>query len=294
MNYHHMYYFFTIAKAGSITRACEKLHLSQPGLSAQLKQFERSLKRPLFERHKKRLRLTEDGRMVLEYAERIFDLGRQLEDALRDREPSGRIAIQIGVMSGTPRAFTDALVSHVLKRHPSAHVLVEEGALEALVAKLSNLALDILLTDTPVSDPVGIDCTSVPIGRVPVLFAASPGMAKRYEKALMDKMEAPFVLATAPNAIYQQVKDFLSHGRINARVVAEVQDIAVAGRLAADGFGIAPLSSHLMSKHPYSKSLRAMKWKMSEPIYESLYLVTRNRQWPNPLAAQLVKTFKAR
>ncbi len=292
MNYHHLYYFYTIAKAGSITKACDVLHLSQPALSAQLKIFENSLKRPLFERHKKRLRLTEDGRMVLDYAERIFDLGQQLEDTLRDRAPSGRLSIQIGIMSGTPRAFTDALVSHVLKHNPSSHVLVEENPLDVLTEKLSNLSLDILLTDTPVSDPEGIDCASSLIGRVPVVFAASPALARKYEKALEEKIEVPFVLATAPNTIYQQVKDYLSNGKIKAKVAAEVQDMAVAGRLASRGFGIAPLSSYLMEKRPTSSSLRALKWKLDEPIYESLYLVTRNRQWPNPLAAQLLKNFR--
>jgi LysR family transcriptional activator of nhaA len=292
MNYHHLYYFYTIAKAGTISKACEILHISQPALSSQLKQLEHVLKRPLFERHKKRLRLTEDGRVVLDYAERIFDLGQQLEDTLRDRSPSGRLAIQIGVMAGTPRAFTDALVAHILVQNPLAHVVVEEESLGLLVKKLTNLSLDVLLTDTPVSDPKGIDCVNVPIGRVPVVFAASPALAKRYEKAWAEKTETPFVLPTAPDAIYQQVKDFLSSGKIKARIVAEVQDITVAGRLASQGFGIAPLSSYLMGKRPYSNSLRVLKWKTSEPIYESLYLVTRNREWPNPLAVQLIKTFK--
>lgn len=292
MNYHHLYYFFKIAKLGSISKACEALHVSQPAMSAQLKQFEYVLKRRLFERHKKRLKLTEDGRMVLDYAERIFDLGQQLEDTLRDRAPGGRLGIQIGIMSGTPRAFTDALVSHILKKTPGAHVFVEEKMLDVLVEKLSNLSLDVLLTDTPVSDPEGIDCSSVFIGRVPVVFAASPALAKRFEKAPADQLEAPFILPTAPNTIYQQVKDFLSNGQIKARVVAEVQDISVAGRLAIHGYGIAPLSSYLMGKRPYSNSLKELKWKMSEPIYESLYLVTRNRKWPNPLAVQLADTFR--
>lgn len=292
MNYHHLYYFLAVAKHGTIGRACKVLHISQPALSAQLKTFERTLRRPLFERHKKRLKLTEDGRMVMDYAQRIFDMGGQLEDALRDRPPSGRQAIQIGVMSGTPRAFTDALVSHVLKSSPSAHVLVEEKPLDALIERLTNLRLDILLTDTPVADPEGIDCANMLIGRVPVVFAASPAMARRYGGALAQKTEAPFILSTAPDSIYQRVKDFLSSGLLRARVVAEVQDISVAGRLAGHGYGIAPLSSYLMAKRPYAGSLRALKWKIAEPIYENFYLVTRNRQWPNPLAAEIAKTFR--
>jgi DNA-binding transcriptional LysR family regulator len=88
------------------------------------------------------------------------------------------------------------------------------------------------------------------------------------------------------------VKDYLSSGHIQARVVAEVQDIAVAGRLASEGFGVAPLSAHILTKPSYSKSVKALKWKLTEPIYESLYLVSRNRQWPNPLAMEMLQKFR--
>ncbi len=292
MNYHHLLYFYTIAKAGSITKACDILHLSQPALSAQLKRLEQVLKRSLFERHKKRLKLTEDGRMVLDYAERIFDLGQQLEDTLRDRAPSGRLGIQVGVMTGIPRVFTDALVAHILAENPASHIVVEERSLDKLADRLTDLSLDVLLTDTPVSDPKGVNFTSLLVGRIPIAFVGSASLVKKYEKASEEKLDAPIILATAPNAIYQQVKDFLSDGHIKAHIVAEVQDMSVAGQLASRGLGIAPVSSYLLGKKPYSSTLKALTWRIKEPIYESLYLTTRNRQWPNPIASQLLKTFR--
>jgi LysR family transcriptional activator of nhaA len=293
MNYHHLFYFYTIAKAGSISKACEILNLSQPGLSSQLQKFEKAVKRPLFERHKKRLRLTEDGRIVLDYAERIFDMGQQLQDTLRDRSPSGRQAIQIGVMSGTARAFTDSLVSHLLKKNPSAHVLVEEKPLDILMQELANLNLDVIMTDTPASDPAGLDFTSRLIGHIPVMCVARTSLVRIFEKQLAIKASVPFVLSTVPNTTYQHVKDSLSEAPFKARIVAEVQDISVAGRLACQGHGIVPMSAYLMTRVPYSKMLRPVSWKPREPIFENLYFVTRNRQWPNPLASYLVNTFKA-
>ena len=89
LNYHHLYYFYMIARAGSITKACETLLLAQATVSAQLQELEKAFGRPLFERRKKRLFLTEDGRIVLDYAESIFDLGRELQDTLRDKPREG-------------------------------------------------------------------------------------------------------------------------------------------------------------------------------------------------------------
>ncbi|MDQ7774192.1 MAG: LysR family transcriptional regulator, partial [Elusimicrobiales bacterium] len=92
INYHHLYYFYTIARAGSITKACAELLLAQSTLSAQLKQLEKALGRRLFDRKNQRLSLTEEGRLVLDYAESIFEMGKELQDAMRDRPLAGRIA----------------------------------------------------------------------------------------------------------------------------------------------------------------------------------------------------------
>ncbi|MDD5657668.1 MAG: LysR family transcriptional regulator, partial [Elusimicrobia bacterium] len=95
LNYHHLYYFFVVAREGSVAKAKEKLLLSQPTISAQIKELEEYLGHPLFERRKQRLHLTEDGRMALDYAERIFDLGEELKDVLSDRPPHARLRAQI-------------------------------------------------------------------------------------------------------------------------------------------------------------------------------------------------------
>ena len=85
INYHHLYYFMTIAEMNSISRAAEKLLIGQPTLSAQLKQFEEQLGVLLFERQHKKLILTEHGKLALEYARNIFKMGGEMYEALHDR-----------------------------------------------------------------------------------------------------------------------------------------------------------------------------------------------------------------
>ena len=98
INYRHLYYFYVIARAGTISKACETLLLAQSTLSAQLSGLETSLGRRLFDRKKQRLHLTDDGRMVLDYAQSIFRMGQELQDTLKDRPVSGRLEIQLGVL----------------------------------------------------------------------------------------------------------------------------------------------------------------------------------------------------
>ncbi|HXL25755.1 MAG TPA: LysR family transcriptional regulator [Chthoniobacterales bacterium] len=83
LDYHHLLYFWAIAKEGSLRLASEVLHVSQPSISAQLKQLEESLGTPLFTRTTRSLILTDTGQTVLEYAEEIFSLGRELLTAVR-------------------------------------------------------------------------------------------------------------------------------------------------------------------------------------------------------------------
>ena len=90
LNYHHLYYFYVIAKEGSVSKAAKTLRLAQPTLSAQLKQFESFLDKKLFERENRKLKLTEDGHRILGYAKSIFDLGQELMDHVGDLSQKGR------------------------------------------------------------------------------------------------------------------------------------------------------------------------------------------------------------
>lgn len=291
-NYHHLYYFFVIAKAGSVSKACEQLRLAQSTVSAQLKQFEAYLGRPLFERRKQRLYLTDDGRAVLDYAESIFALGRELEDTLRDRPPGGRRLLQVGMLNGTPEVFTHALIGAVLNQEPSAQISVQEGPLEWLLTELDHHRLDLLLTDVPVQQRTRGAYTSQLVGKIPVVFVAAPALARRYRQFPHDLEDAPLILPMAPSQVYHQVQALFAERKISPRIVAEVQDVEVARRLALSGHGVTPLNVHTLSVSLPAGGLVALGKKAPPAIYETIYLVSARRKWPNPIAEHLMKTFR--
>ena len=291
LNYHHLYYFYVIAKSGSIVKACETLLLSQPAVSTQLKQLERFLGIPLFERRKQRLHLTEEGRFVLDYAGSIFEMGQELQDTLKDRPRSGRPVFRVGISSGTPRAFGHALLECVLEGYPAAHVNVREGQMDELEMDLREQRLDVLLTDVSIRNH-DRELANHMVGKVPIVFAAAPALARRHRLIPRDLDGAPFILPSWPSHIYHQVLDRLAEWKVEPRVVAEVQDAELARHLAISGRGIAPLNAYTVSVNLPRNSLTSLRFRGSLGLYESVYLVSRRRKWPNPMTDHLVKRFR--
>ncbi|HAZ08802.1 MAG TPA: hypothetical protein DCZ01_09845 [Elusimicrobia bacterium] len=291
INYHHLYYFYVIAKAETISKACETLLLAQSTVSAQLKQFEDALGRRLFERRKQRLFLTEDGRLVLDYAESIFEMGQELQDAIRDRPGAGRIAIQVGILNAAPRAFGHALLECILRETPTAHVTVLEGSFDELLTGLRQQKLDIVLSDVSIRSQDQEEFSNHLVGKVPIVLAAAPRLARRYRKMPRDLDGAPFILPSLPSQVYHQLQDELVQWKVRPNVVAEVQDVELARRLAVAGHGIVPLNAYTVSASLPVNGLKVIGSDHSLDIYESIYLVTRRRKWPNPLVERLIKIF---
>ena len=291
LNYHHLYYFYVVAKAGSIVKAKEKLLLAQPTISGQLRELETQLGRQLFERKKQRLYLTEEGRFVLDYAQRIFDLGTEMLDTLKDRPIEGRLRAQIGLVTGTPRAIAQALVDYLFTAFPKAHLTVREDDLADLEEDLRAYRLDLILSDTPVSGEADAEFISRLAGRVPVVLAAAPALARRLRPLPSALDDAPLILPAQPSQVYHQVLDLFARWKVKPDIVAEVQDVELARRLAVAGRGVVPLNQRTLNASHPSGGLVILKTKPLG-VYEPVYLIARQRRWLNPLAERALDGFR--
>ncbi|MBI4397236.1 MAG: LysR family transcriptional regulator [Elusimicrobia bacterium] len=291
-NYHHLYYFYVIAEAGSIAKACETLLLAQPTLSTQLKQFETALGKRLFERNKQRLSLTEDGRMVLDYAEGIFEIGKELEEALLGQPRAGRPAVQVGVLVGTPRAFSHALLEQGFALHPDIHIGVREAGMEGLLEDLRQQKLDVILTDVSIRSSEQDEFVNRRVGKIPIVFAAAPALARKHPRVPQSLDGAPFILPSLPSQICHHLQDLFAEWRVKPRFVAEVQDVELARRLAVAGHGITALNATTVAASRPARSLVVLGSAERWDLYESVYLVARRRKRPNPVVEALLNSFR--
>ena len=138
INYHHLLYFWAVCKEGSIARACERLRLSQPTISGQLRTLENSFGEKLFTRSGRGLKLTEFGAVVCRYADEIFTLGQELTDVVKGRPVDRPSRLLIGVSDALPKLVAFRLIEPALKLGQPIRMICHEGKTERLVISLAS------------------------------------------------------------------------------------------------------------------------------------------------------------
>ena len=151
LNYHHLRYFWTVAKEGSLVRAAEKLHVSQPSISEQIRELESALGEKLFQREGRKNKLTDTGQIVLGFAEEIFALGGEMMNAVKQRPGAKTLRFHVGVTDSLPKLVTNEILKPVFALPQALHVICREGKLEDLLAQLAAHRLDLVLADEPAS-----------------------------------------------------------------------------------------------------------------------------------------------
>ncbi len=290
-NYHHLYYFYVIAHEGSIAKATKVLHLAQPTLSAQLKQFERFLKTDLFIRENKRLILTDEGRQVLSYAKTIFDIGQEMRSRVVDLTPEGRIRIHIGITNFVPKTVVDVLLDYLLKIEPSVYIHLKKDSMDSLISQLNDHHLDFILTDTPFETTLPGSIDNKFIGKIPIAFCAHPKLAKKIKKFPQDLNNQPMLLPAAPRQVSYALKEYFYENNINPRYVGEIEDLETVRRLALRGYGIAPINILTIQGAPSQQKLCILNTHAQCRIYESIYIITKKRKMPHRLVTAVLHSF---
>ena len=155
LNYQHLYYFWNVAKEGSVTRACEKLHLAQPTISGQLSVFEQAIGEKLFYKEGKKLALTDTGRMVFNYAEDIFALGRELNNMLKGRLGERGLRFNVGIADALPKLMSHRLLEPALNLGEAVKIICIEDKAERLLAEIMLHGMDMVLSDVPATLAAG-------------------------------------------------------------------------------------------------------------------------------------------
>lgn len=277
-----------IAELNSISKAAEKLLLGQPTLSAQLKQFEDSLGVQLFERHHKKLILTEHGKLALEYARNIFKMGGEMYEALHDRLKPSRINIQLGALDSIPKQVMLQLTEAALKIAPCSISLVE-GKFDELMRDLTSHKVDLAISNFLPKLEATKGLYHKIISKKPLGIYGSPefkSLRKKFPNSLNDQ---PMVLPTYDSQMRYDLEHWLRLNEISVDVVAETQDTALKKLMATNSMAMIPAASHTVQNQVKSGEL-ILIGEMSN-VSEELYLLSAHRKISNPVAAELMKNF---
>lgn len=281
LNYHHLRYFWAVAREGGVTRASRKLNISQPTVSAQIRELEEALGEKLFSRQGRSLALTDMGRVVFRYADEIFGLGRELLDTVRSR-PTGRPArLSVGIANVVPKLIAYRLLEPAL--HLPEPVLVEcvEDKPERLFAELAVHALDVVIGDAPVGPSVNVRAFNHLLGESPVAVFGVEALAAAHRRGFPASLEgAPFLLPTHGTNLRRSLDQWFETQRVRPRAVGEFEDSALAKVFGQAGRGlfVAPLAIEAEVRRQYG----VRKLGVIEAVRERFYAISVERRLKHP------------
>lgn len=288
LNYHHLFYFRAIANEGGVARAAEKLRIGQPTLSAQLKQLEDMIGKPLFERRNRKLVLTDAGKAALDYANEIFRLGDEMLEVLKDRSPENQPHLQIGALDSVPKSVILSIVIEAYKIAPCT-VSILEGKGDELFRELRSHKIDLIVSNYPSQAMEETQVYSKSVAKLPVaVYGAKKfkGLAKQFPASLDGK---PFVYPTAHSKLRHDLNHYFKLQGIQTTPVAETQDTSLQRLLAEHGVGLAPLSE----VKGFNEEGLVRLGKL-DGVYEEIWLISAQRKIENPIAAKLMNTFSTK
>lgn len=281
LNYHHLYYFWSIARMGSLSQAAESLRLSPSTLSKQIGSLEEFLGGALFLRNGRALSLTMLGREVLSYAEKIFQTGNALLEMARRQPPRSRRPLRLGIASGIPKEIVDVLLSPVMSETEAEGIFVQQDSMRPLLDELTAGRLHAVLSNRAPQRRDGANLFVRMIEESQVSLYGAPHLAKRYAAGFPRSLEeAPVLLPAADTHLRTKLDDFfLKHG-LSVQPAGEFDDLALMLSFGMDGLGLFPLLSIQAARLDKSSPVRLIGELPG--VSEQFYVILAERRVRHP------------
>lgn len=288
LNYHHLRYFWMVAREGGLRPAAVKLHVSAPSISAQIRELEEALGERLFRRSGRTNVLTDAGQVVLRYADEIFSLGRELANAVKQRPTAKALRLHVGVADSFPKLVTQQLLEPVFALPQVVHVICREGKVDDLLAQLVAHRLDVVLADEPAPGSLKVRVFNHPMGECGVTFCAAPRLASSLRKGFPRSLhQAPALLPAETTGLRRSLERWFQSLGITPRIVAEFEDAALMKVMASDGRGFIPVPSVVAQEAVDRFSLRIIG--ATEKCRDQFFAITADRRIHHPAVAALTQ-----
>jgi LysR family transcriptional activator of nhaA len=281
LNYHHLLYFWTVAREGGISKAADRLGLSQPTISAQIKLLETALGERLLQRKGRSLVLTDVGRIVDRYADEIFSVGRELLETLKGR-PSGRAPqLTVGVADAVPKLVVCRLLRPLTEGARPVQITCLEGHPDQLVAQLATHALDVVISDTPAAPHVRVNVFSHLLGESGTTFFAGAAVARRLARRFPRSLDrAPTLLPTFNNALRRALEQWFQSEDLRPMVAGEFEDSALLNAFGEAGRVVFPAPTAI--EREVCRNYRVAVVGRTSAVRQRYYAMTTERRVKHP------------
>jgi LysR family transcriptional activator of nhaA len=289
LNYHHLLYFWTVVRTGSVAAASEELRLAPPTISVQIRRLEDRLGEKLLRRSGRRLVPTEMGQAVFRYADEIFSLGRELLDMVH-RRPTGRpMQLVVGVVDVLPKFIAHSLIEPALRLGEPVRLVCREATPEQLLAQLSVQSLDVVLTDAPIAPSVKVRAYNHLLGETGMSFLGHARLAGAYRRRFPKSLHgAPVLLPAANTAVRRSLDQWFDTLEVRPDIIGEFDDSELLWEFGRAGEGIFPvptvLEEHLRGLY------RLRRVGRTDAVRGRYYAISVERRLKHPAVVAICET----
>jgi LysR family transcriptional activator of nhaA len=293
LNYHHLRYFWVVAREGGLTKAAAKLHVSQPTISAQIQALEGALGEKLFRRSGRNLRLTDVGQHVSSYAEEIFSIGQDLVSSVKQRPTSRPLRLHLGVADALPKLVTYRIIEPIFSLEQPVQVSCWETKLSDMLVELAAYRLDIVLADEPASSGVNARIFNHLLGECGVTFCAEATLARKLRRGFPKSLNgAPALLPMANTGLRRSIEKWFHANGIRPRLVGEFEDPALLHVFAFHGLGFIPVAT-LVAKEAATRFGFGVIGR-TDACRQRFYAITPERKLTHPVVTAITSDARAR
>lgn len=282
INYKHLHYFWVVAKAGGVGKAAEQLHLTPQSISSQLGILEESLGVQLLRKSGRKLELTDTGRLVLGYAESIFVLGEEMQDALRQHPGKRVLQFKVGIADVVPKTMAYQLLEPAIRIAEPPKMLCREGRLATLLGDLAVHKLDLVIADRAMPSNLNVRGFSHLLGECGISFLASPVLAAGFESTAFPALlaEVPLLLPGEDAAVRPKLMRWLDDLHIRLNVVGEFDDSALMNAFGQEGVGVYPVPTAIAKL--VQKQSGSVLLGTTHAVTEQFYAISTERRLTHP------------
>jgi len=287
LNYHHLQYFWMVAKHGSITRASELLGLAHPTISGQIHRLEQMLGHKLFVRSGRNLVLTETGRTTFRYADEIFSLGQELQDSVKGRTTGQPLRLVVGVSDVIAKSMVHKMLEPAFQLRDKVRVICREArSADAFMGELAVHAIDVVLADAPAGPGTPVRTFSHPLGDCGSSFFASATLARKCRRGFPRSLDnTPIILPGSDSTFRRALEEWFQSRQLRPDIIAELDDLALASVLGEKGLGVlaAPdlIAKELRQRYGLELVGRA------DDIRQRFFAISVERKIKNPAVAAI-------
>ena len=281
LNYHHLRYFHAVAHEGGVTAAAESLNVSQPSVSTQIQQLEDALGQRLFERTGRGMTLTAEGKVVLEYADEIFRLGRELEETVRGHLQGRPLRLAVGLAATLPNLVAFHFLNPAFGLDEPVRLVLRENRTDRLLAALATHDVDLVLADSPIPPTASVRAFNHPLGSSRVDILGPPLLAHQIRDGFPESLDGrPFLLPAEGYALRRSLEDWFERHKIQPRIVAEVEDTDLINVLAEGGAGMFAAPAIIVHDTRVRYAVEVVG--SADGIRERFFAITADRRIKNP------------